>query len=135
VQVYKTKVSRLSGTSYREIEPQARRHYNIEKRRTKRKPYVRSTWFKNDKVFLNRFWDHLSQKPQRDRKRRLKYFPCGLDLVRHSKVPPTTKLNPNKKSELFHKFTGLTPLSEVFFVQIVENKNTGRKYLVSIFPV
>ena len=40
--------------------------------------------------------------------------------------------NPNKKSELLHRFYGITKEKEIFFVQIKENVNTDRKELMSI---
>lgn len=134
MEAYQTKAKKLPGTSYREIESAARKIYNVERKRTKRNAYVRSSYFKNDKIFLTRFWNHISEKRQRDRKRRLKYFPCALDLVRHAKVEPVTKENPNKRHELLHRFAGVTANKEVFFVQITEDKKSGRKYLISVFP-
>ncbi|MBW3569057.1 hypothetical protein KY385_02915 [Candidatus Parcubacteria bacterium] len=134
MKAYQAKNQKLPGTSYREIEPRARHLYNIERKRTKRNAYIRSAFFKNDKIFLTRFWNHLSQKRQRDRKRRLKYFPCGLELVRHSRIEPVSKENPNKRSEILHRFVGITPDKEIFFVQIIEDKKSGNKYLISIFP-
>lgn len=134
MKAYRTSTQKITGTSYSEIEPRARYLFNIERKRTKRNPYIRSAYFKKDKVFLTHFWNHLSQKRQRDRKRRLQYFACALDLIRHSRVEPVTKENPNKSGELLHRFAGITEDNEIFYVQVTENKSTGNKYFISVFP-
>ena len=134
MKAYQTKIKKLTGTSYEEVMKKARHLYHIEERRTKRQAYVRSAYFKKDKVFLNQFWSHLSQKRQRDRKRRLYYYSCAIDLIRHSRIKPVAKPNPNKPSEIVHRFVGITREKEVFFVQIAENKKTANKYFMSVFP-
>ena len=40
----------------------------------------------------------------------------------------------NKSGEILHRFAGSTKEKELFFVQIKEDKKTGQKYLISIFP-
>ena len=134
MKAFQTKINKLSGTSYNEIEPVARKLYNTERKRSKRNAYIRSVYFKNEKVFLTHFWNHLALKRQRDRKRRLKYFPCALDLIRHTRIEPVTKINPNKRNEILHRFAGITPNKEIFFVQITEDKKSGNKYFTSVFP-
>jgi hypothetical protein len=134
MQAYQVKAKKLTGSSYAELEPKARRLYRIEQHRTKRTPYIRSAYFKKDKVFLTHFWNHMAQKRQRDRKRRLRYLPCAIDLIRHSHVEPVSKENPNKRTVILHRFAGITENKEVFYVQITEDKKTGNKYLVSVFP-
>lgn len=134
MKAYQTKIKKLPGTSYKEVIKKARHLYHIEERRTKRLPYVRSAYFKKDKVFLNQFWSHLSQKRERDRKRRLYFYACAIDLIRHSRIEPVSKTNPNKKSETVHRFAGITKEKELFFVQIAENQRTGNKYFMSVFP-
>ena len=59
---YKTKEKRLSGTNYAEIKKEAQIIFNEIKRKTKRQPYIRSAYFKKQKVFFNYFWTHLAQK-------------------------------------------------------------------------
>lgn len=101
---------------------------------TKRNPYVRSTYFKKDKVFINLFWQHLNQKPRRDRKRRLKYYECAIDLLRNTPHEPETKPNPNGKNEIVHRFAGLTKDGDLFYVQVKEDKRSDNKYFMSVFP-
>lgn len=134
MKVYQTKVKRLSGTDYREIHSRALNIYRQIKAKTKRRPYIRSAYFKKDKVFLDYFWQHLWQKNWRDRVRRLKYYPCALDLIKNSRVEPISKQNPNKPTEILHRFAGFTKNKELFFVQIKEDKKTDQKSLMSIFP-
>jgi len=52
MKTYKTKTKRLAGTSYPEIRKKAFGLYQKIKRKSKRKPYVRSAYFKKNKIFL-----------------------------------------------------------------------------------
>lgn len=70
----------------------------------------------------------------RDKYRRLKFFPCAVELIENSKKDPESIENPDRKSEIFHRFFGKTPKDELFCVQIKEDKRTENKYLISIFP-
>lgn len=135
MKVYKSKVSTLSGTSYNEINSRARSLYRTYTSRTKRQPYIRSAYFRKDKIFLGLFWRHLRDKNWKDRSRRLKFLPCAFDLIKNSKQEPSSMQNPNKSGEIIHRFAGITKDGELFFVQIKEIKNTGRKYLISVFPI
>ena len=104
-------------------------------RKTKRRPYIRSTYFDKQKVFLPLFWQHLHEKENlKDKTRRLKYYPCALELIQKSRVEPISKENPNRQGEIVHRFAGSTPDNELFFVQIKEVKRTGEKWLISVFP-
>ena len=133
IKYYHSKYDKLPGSKYAELTTATWRIYNDIRRRTNRKPYVRSAYFKKDKVFIDSFWTHLNQKPRRDRIRRIKYFQCGIDLLRNSRMIPESRPNPNGRNEIVHRFTGKTKSSEVFYVQIRENRR-GNKYLMSIFP-
>ena len=104
------------------------------KKKTKRRPYVRSEFFKKDKIFLEAYWQHLHQKAWKDRYRRVRFFPCGLELVQNTRVSPVSKENPFDRSQILHRFTGITPEKELFRVQIKEEKDTKNKWLMSIFP-
>jgi uncharacterized protein YgiM (DUF1202 family) len=132
---YQTKAKKLAGTNYAEVKKQATIVFNQVKKRTKRTPYIRSAYFKKEKVFLNYFWDHLLQKPFKDRTRRLKFLPCAFDLIANSKVTPTSKENVDNRNEILHRFTGQTQNKEVFFVQIKEDKRDSKKYFISCFPL
>jgi len=132
--IYKTKTKKISGTSYREVIKKARLIYRGITKRSKRSTYLRSTYFKKEKIFIDLFWEHLSQKPQRDRIRRLKLFGCAIDLIENSRNKPSSKANPNNKNELLHRFGGLVSSGELFYVQIKENIKTSRKDFMSVFP-
>lgn len=132
--IYQSPLHKLPGSSYGDISTDSTKYYNQLKKRTKRRPYVRSAYFYKDKIFLDRFWGHLWDKNWRDRTRRLKFFRCGVELIQHSKVEPVTKENEHKPGELLHRFCGVTQDQEWFFVQIREDKRTGQKTLMSIFP-
>lgn len=134
MKVYQSKYRKLSGTSYNELERKVRALHNDAARRTKRSAYIRSSYFKKDKIFLSLFWGHLNQKPRRDRKRRLQYYQCALDLLRNSLHEPETKPNPNGKHELVHRFAGTTKDGELFYVQVKEDKRSDNKHFMSVFP-
>lgn len=136
MKVYSVKTSRLTGTDYREVHKKAFGLYRQIKNKTKRRPYVRSAYFKKDKIFLELFWRHLYEKENfRDKVRRMKYFPAALKLIRNSRIDPFSIENPNKSNEILHKFRGTTKDGELFYVQIKEEKRSGKKWLMSVFPI
>lgn len=134
MKVYQTKIKKLTGTDFKEIHSKALSIYKEIKSKTRRKPYVRSAYFNKEKVFLDYFWQHIWQKNWRDRTRRLKFYPCALDLIRNSRIEPISKQNPNKPIEILHRFGGITKDKELFFVQIKEDKKTDQKFFLSVFP-
>jgi len=125
----------LTGTNYKEISKKASRLYKQIQKKSKRRPYIRSAYFNKEKVFLGLFWSHLYQKNYWDQTRRMRFFECGLELITKSRFEPIFKENPNKKDEILHRFSGITPNNEIFFVQIKEVKKNSQKWLISIFPV
>jgi hypothetical protein len=135
MKIYKSKYSQLSGTSYDEIVKKAHKEHNEIRRRTKRQPYIRSKYFKKDKIFINLFWEHLNQKNRNDRQRRLKLYPCAIDLIRNTTFDPIPKPNPNKPGEVLHRFAGESKDGELFFVQIKETLRSGRKDFISVFSI
>lgn len=60
--VYIVKANKLKGSNYGEIHKKAFAQYLIIKKRSKRRPYIRSAYFRKDKIFLNLFWSHLGDK-------------------------------------------------------------------------
>jgi hypothetical protein len=131
MEIYRTKIKPVPGTNYSEVYPRAWALYKQIASKTKRRPYVRSAYFNKEKVFLDLFWD-VRQKNLRDRARRLKYYPCALDLIGYSRIRPSSQLNPMRKSEILHRFTGIY-MDKLFHVQIKEYKS-GEKHFISIFP-
>ncbi|MFH0820340.1 MAG: hypothetical protein V1908_01055 [Candidatus Peregrinibacteria bacterium] len=132
--IFCVKSKRLAGTDYHEVYTNAVRCYKQAKAKSKRRPYIRSAYFKGSKIFLELFWQHLKQKQRRDRMRRIKYLPCALELMQHSKFDPISRQNPNRTSEILHRFEGVTSDKYLFFVQIKEDKRTGQKWFISVFP-
>lgn len=131
---YQTKSKKLSGSNYKETRNQAILLFKEIKSKTKRKPYIKSAYFKKQKIFFDYFWEHLSQKSPKERFKRLKYFGPALELIKNSTNQPSSKKNPNKTREIIYRFAGLTKDKELFYIQIKENKRTGNKYFMSCFP-
>mgnify|MGYP001610353923 CR=1 FL=1 len=135
MKIYQTKAEKLSGTEFREVHKKAFRIYQEIKRRSKRRAYIRSCYFNKEKVFLAIFWQHLFEKKNwKDRVRRIKYFCAALELIQNSKFEPKSKENPNQANEILHRFTGITKEGDLFHVQVKEDKKSGQKYLISMFP-
>ena len=131
---YQSKYSKIKGDRYQEVRNQALTLFNQIQKKTKRRAYIKSAYFTKQKIFFDYFWKHLYQKPPKERFKRLKYFQVAVDLVRNSKNHPVTIQNPNKPNENLHRFAGLTQEKELFYVQIKENKRTGKKDFMSCFP-
>ena len=132
---YITKVSKITGTNYAEVKKNAGIVFKEIKSKTKRRPYIRSAYFNKEKIFFDYFWNHLLGKSFKERVRRLKFFPCAIDLIKNSKIAPTSEENVDNRKEILHRFLGQTRNKEIFFVQIKENKKTGKKYFMSRFPL
>jgi hypothetical protein len=131
--VYRSKFGLLSGSSYDEVLPFARKEYQIIKKLTKRQPYVRSAYFAKNKIFLSIFWDHMMQKHRGERMKRLKFYKCALDLLRNSTSAPDTIFSAGDLNNLLHRFTGETKEGLLFYVQVKEDKRTGRMDFMSVF--
>ncbi len=131
---YRTKVDPISGSKYSEVYPKARLIYEHIRSRTKRRPYIRSVYFGGQKIFLDYYWSDLWTKNWRDRLRRLKYYPCALDLLRNSKIDPEVKVNPAKRSEILYRFGGISPSGNRFYVQVKQNTRKGNRAFISVFP-
>jgi len=131
---YQTGDCKLAGTSFSEVYKTAWQVYSKEKRKSRRRPYIRSAYFQKDKIFIDIFWSHLKQKRLMDKKRRLKFYKCAIELLKNSKNPPITLQDNNDLNKMLHRFFGQCKNNEEFIVQIKENKKTGKKYLISVFP-
>ena len=134
IKVHQVKANPYPGSDYSKVYPPARKLYNQIKAQTKRHPYVKSAYFKREKVFIELFWVHLNQKTAKERRKRLRFYAVGIELLRNTRQEPVTKANLNKPNEKLHRFAGVTPNGDLFYIQIKENKKTKRKDLMSIFP-
>jgi hypothetical protein len=130
---FHSKYAKLSGSDYSEVYSKARAIYDGLKSKTKRQPYIRSTYFKS-KVFLEMFWIHNAQKYRGERMRRLRYYRCAIDLLQNSHIAPDEKLNPNGNHEKVFRFYGRAKSGDEFWVQVKEDKKTKGKYMMSIVP-
>lgn len=131
MKVYQSKIGKIPGRKYIDVERPARKIHNDITRQTKRSPCVKSNCFGKSKVFIDLFWAHLNQKPRADRKRRLKYY-AAIDLLKNSAIEPIMKQNPNSKNETVYRSYGITKDSELFCVQVKQDQK-GNKYFMSVF--
>lgn len=134
MKVYRTKIGKIPGRRYIDIERAARDIHKQYARQTKRSPYIKSLYFDKEKIFIDLFWSHLNQKPRADRKRRLKYYAAAIDLLQNTRFDPVTRDNPNGKHETVYRFAGITPSEELFYVQVKRDESTSNKYFMSVFP-
>lgn len=132
---YQTKSQLLAGSNYKEIHRNYEKYFRSLQGKSKRQPYVRSAYFLKQKIFLNLFWLHLFDKTHNIRSIRLKYLPSAIELLEKSRNHPTTIQNLEAKSELFHRFYGLTRDRQKFVVQVKQIKRTGKLYFMSVYPV
>jgi hypothetical protein len=130
---YESKYNVLPGTSYEEVLKLARGQFHaIQKRNPRRQAYIRSQYFNKDKIFMTIFWDHLSQKRRVDKLRRLKYYACAIDLLRHSTLDPEIVI---EKGQILYRFAGIAKDDSKFFIQVKVDKRTGRKDFMSVYPL
>ena len=134
--LYKSKLLSLPGSSLSEVIALARHEYHVIQKRTPRRvPYVRSRYFTKDKIFINTFWEHTNKKSPQERVRRLKLYTCAIDLLRNTTIPPNTIHTNTDKNTSYHQFYGITGDGVAFCVRVNENKRNGRKDFTSVYPI
>lgn len=124
----------LQGKQLKKILPHARALFRDFERKTKRRPHVRSTYFSNEKIFFDYFWSDLKKKIPSERARRLKLLPCAFELLQKTRQEPLTIDDITDPHMLLHRFAGITPQGSIFYVQVKQNKRTGAKQFLSVFP-
>lgn len=134
MQPFPVKAEMLGGITDKEVIKKAQDYFKVIKRKSKRQPYIRSAYFKKQKVFFTYFWKHIYQKPPSERRRRMRFLPCAVELIKKSNNAPESIINKSKEIEIFHRFTGITKKREIFYVQIKENRRTKRYEFMSVFP-
>lgn len=127
---YKTTARAFTGSSDKELYHKARAAYNDVVKSNRRMAYVRSRYFKKEKVFLDLFWTHLKQKNRRERRRRIALYACALELIQETRLAPTVFYR--NKEQLF-RFYGESRDGTYFVVQIRRNVE-NQKYFMSVFP-
>ncbi|MGI9028303.1 MAG: hypothetical protein ACR2FM_05705 [Candidatus Saccharimonadales bacterium] len=134
--VYNSKEKEISGSSLGEVMKHARYEYHvIQKYNPRRLSYVRSPYFGRDKIFISTFWTHLGQKGPRDKFRRTRLFSCAIDLIKFTRHRPDITEHASLPGALLYRFYGLSTGGNLFVVQIKENKKSGRKDFISVFPI
>lgn len=132
--IYQSKYSLIAGTDYIEVMRSARREYIKVQKLTKRQPYVRSRYFTKDKVFINIFWNHLVQKRKGEQIVRAKLLLAAFDLLRNTACTPDTIFSEANLNMMLHRFAGKTRDGIEFYVQVKQDKRSGRKDFMSVFP-
>ena len=135
IDFYQTKINKDYFTNYTMAIKTPRKIFLTIKKKTKRKPYIRATYFRKQKVFLDYFWQHLFDKNPKERTSRLQYFRVALELIKSTRKNPVTEPNRNKSMETLYRFLGRTKDGYVFAVQIKEDKRSGNKHFMSCFPI
>jgi len=133
METFNSKFKKLPGTNYTEIKRRANSYFLVIKGHTKRRPYIRSAYFKGEKIFFDYFWLHLANKNFSDKLRRLKFFPAATDLVKNNKIKPII-IKVSNRAEIYYRFSGITKDKYSFLVQIKENRKNGQKFFISCFP-
>jgi hypothetical protein len=131
---YQAKSFVINGNNYRAVYKKAWQIFLEIKRKSKRRPYIRSVYFDKEKIFFDYFWEHLKQKNKTDRLRRVSIFSCAIELIVNTRLKPETIVSPQNNKNILHKFAGISKDKQKFFVHIKENKKTGSKYFMSCFP-
>ncbi|MDR1300331.1 MAG: hypothetical protein LBK50_01340 [Candidatus Nomurabacteria bacterium] len=129
---FKIKTRPISGSNLKEVSKKMLREFHDIEQRTKRRPSVRCKAFENSKIFIGEYISHQNQKKRADRLRRLKFFPCAIDLIENTTEKPTEKVL--KSGEVLYRLYGIAGNGQKFIVQISKNQNTGNKRLMSSFP-
>lgn len=132
ISVYRCKSGLLPGHNYETVVKVTWEILHEIARKTKRRPYVRSAYFKNEKIFLDNFWPHIKQKTPKERYRRLRLLNCALELIKKSKVEPVHRLQ--LSDENLYRFVGKTG-NLLFAVQIKEDLKRKQKFFMSVFPI
>ncbi|MDR0979598.1 MAG: hypothetical protein LBM12_00355 [Candidatus Nomurabacteria bacterium] len=128
---FQSQYSKIKGTAPLEIERKAKAHYEIfAKHAGRRQAFIRSAYFKKEKVFLKTFWDHIYAKSRKDRERRLRFYICALDLIANTRKTPVEKA---VGSDTLFRFYGKAKDGCMFIVQIKRDKN-NKKFHMSVFP-
>jgi len=132
---YQSKRNILPGSSIDEVLPLARMLYKQACSKTRRTPYINAKYkgFNTPKIFLDLFWTHIFQKSPKERTQRLKFYHCALDVIRNSKIEPEIQ-TPLDKTIRLYRIYGVSRDGKKFCIQIKEDKKTGRKYFMSVFP-
>lgn len=127
---YQCKSALIPGHNYATVYKVARKVFNRLKSKTKRRAYIRSTYFKGEKIFFDNFWVHLNQKGPVERYKRLKFFDCAIELIQKSAHKPINKIE--DRNFTLYRFMGKCE-EKTFIVQIKEDIRRKQKFIMSVF--
>jgi len=128
---YQSRLPRISGTNYTEILAKARAIYrDLDIQTGHRNTYVRSEYFKKQKIFLKTYWDHFGDKRLSQRRQRIPYYAATIDLLKNTRVKPDELY---EKEHHLYRFFGITKDGHKFVVQVKANRK-NEKYHMSSFP-
>ena len=128
VNYFKSKHSKLYSTVYSRVFCSARLYYESLIQNPRRKPYVKSKFF-DKKVFLDEFWTQILRRNLADRRRRLSFYICAIDLIQNTRCEPVIKYEVGKE---FYEFYGIAKNGEKFVVHMRRSKENI--YFMSCFP-
>lgn len=134
ITIYQCQIGKIKGSSYEDVNKRAQMIFSLIQSGGKRKAYLKSPYFKHEKVFFDYFWEHIRQKPIKERIRRLKFFAAAIDLIGNCNNKPEITNNPSKKREILYRFKAVNRDKEIFYVQIKKNIKTNSKQFMSVFP-
>lgn len=132
---FQSKYHQLPGTSYQEVINAAYYHHQkLQRRNPRRRVYVRSKYFKRDKVFLTLFWPHLLQKRKGEQIRRAKLYLCALDLLRNYQDLDGAVIDRSHPESVLLRFKGRTKDGVLFIVQVKYQIRSDRRDFISVYP-
>jgi hypothetical protein len=126
---YQSTETKLYSTVYLRVLARASGYYKSLITNPRRKPNVRSKYFDHKKVFLDEFWTQILFRNLADRRRRLAFYICAIDLIKNSKCAPEIKYEKGKK---LLEFRGIAKNGEKFAVHLRQSKDNI--YMMSCFP-
>jgi hypothetical protein len=129
---FKIKTRPIPGTNLKEVTKKMMLAFHDIEKRTKRRPSIKCKVLGNDKIFIGEYIAHQGQKMRIDKLRRLKFFPCAIDLIKNTTEKPTEKVL--RSGEVLYRLYGIAGNGQKFIVQISQNPKTGNKRLMSSFP-
>lgn len=65
----------------------------------------------------------------------MKYYPAAIDLLRNTTIQSESIIEKNNPDIFLHRFLGQTREGQYFYVQVKDNRRSGRKDFMSVFPV
>jgi hypothetical protein len=129
---FKIKTRPITGTNLKEVTKKSMSIFHDIEKQTRRRPSVKCQVLGGNKVFIGEYLAHQNQKMRLDKLRRLKFFPCAIDLIENTTEKPTEKTL--RSGETLYRLYGIAGNGQRFVVQISKNPKTDNRRLMSSFP-